>query len=124
MARAAVEPPDGIHAAYLARAALVETSKGDSLVTEWQSVGDNPYYWTSWFSFEGSRITFTQEFLESVGIRYTDITDDDAMEAALASVDRQPLSGAHTSRGGVGQHLRRRPAARPAAAAQRAGRAD
>ena len=80
------EPPDGIHAAYLAAARLVETDKGDALVTEWQTVGDEPYYWTTWFGFAANRIAFTQEFLESVGIKYADISDDDAMEAALAVI--------------------------------------
>lgn len=80
------EPPDGIHQAYLARAALVETSKGDALVTEWQTVGDSPYYWTTWFSFEGRRMGFTQDFLDSVGIGRANLTDDDALEAALHAI--------------------------------------
>src|SRR5881409_359570 len=42
------EPADGTHNAYLLRAALVETSKGSALVTEWQTMDEPRYYWTTW----------------------------------------------------------------------------
>lgn len=81
------DPEDGIHTARLLRAALVETSRGTSLVTEWQTLQDPLYYWTTWFGFEANRISFTQEFLDAVGIDRSKMTDDGAFEMALSEVE-------------------------------------
>jgi hypothetical protein len=78
------DPEDGIHTARLLRAALVETSRGTSLVTEWQTADA---YWTTWFGFEANRISFTQEFLDAVGIDRSKMTDDGAFEMALSQVE-------------------------------------
>ena len=77
------EPLDGIHTAYLVRAELVETAKGPALVTEWQTQRDPRYYWTTWFGFDGNRLRFTQEFLDSLGVDRSHITDDELFEQAL-----------------------------------------
>jgi hypothetical protein len=77
------DPPDGIHKATLVVAKLVEHSNGIGLVTEWQVGGMTPYYWTTWFGFEGPRLAFTQEFLDSLGVDRSQITDDDAFGEAL-----------------------------------------
>jgi hypothetical protein len=77
------EPPDGHYKATLVRAKLVNTSGGWKMVTEWQVGGLTPYYWTTWFGFEGARMAFTQEFLDGLGIDRANITDDDAFEMAL-----------------------------------------
>ena len=76
------DPPDGMHSAYLARAALVSTRNGDKLVTEWQTT-DPPHYWSTWFGFDGQQMKFTQEFLDSLGVDRPSVTNDDALEAAL-----------------------------------------
>lgn len=76
------DPPDGMHSAYLARASLVSTRNGDKLVTEWQT-SDPPYYWTTWFGFDGQQMKFTQEFLDSLGVDRAQITDDEALEESL-----------------------------------------
>jgi hypothetical protein len=77
------EPPDGVYRATLIRAKLVETANGWRMVTEWQVGGLTPYYWATWFGFEGPRMAFTQEFLDGLGIDRAQITDDVAFEAAL-----------------------------------------
>lgn len=83
------DPPDGIHEVWLARAALVSTRKGPALVTEWQTVGDPPYYWSTWFGFEPNRMQFTQAFLDSVHIDRAKVTDDDAFEEELHRITGQ-----------------------------------
>jgi hypothetical protein len=80
------DPPDGLHSAYLMRAALVNTSSGTRLVTEWQTSGDESYYWTTWFGFDGNRLGFTQDFLDGLGVDRSKVTDDDAFEQTLADV--------------------------------------
>jgi hypothetical protein len=80
------EPLDGIHTAYLMRAELVETAKGPALVSEWQTMREPRYYWTTWFGFEGTRLKFTQEFLDSLGVDRAHITDDELFENALRGV--------------------------------------
>jgi hypothetical protein len=84
------DPPEGLHTAYLAVAKLLELPSGDRLVTEWQVPGS--YYWTSWHGFEPNRISVTQEYLDGLGIDRKTITDDDAFENALASVQGQTYS--------------------------------
>lgn len=80
------DPPDGLHNASLMRAALVETSKGTSLVTEWQTWSEPRYYWTTWFGFEGQRLSFTQDFLDAAGIDRSQVTNDTAFSAALSEI--------------------------------------
>jgi hypothetical protein len=79
------EPPDGLHTAYLMRAELVETSRGDRMVTEWQTMSEPRYYWTTWFGFDGQRLSFTQEFLDALGVDRNRITDDALLEQALSN---------------------------------------
>jgi hypothetical protein len=79
-------PEDGLHRAYLARAALAETSRGSMLVTEWQTTTNPPSYWQTWFGFNGQRLRFTQELLDALGIDRGKLMDDDALQAALDSV--------------------------------------
>ena len=86
------EPPDGTHRAYLAVAKLVDVRDAKLLVTEWQVSGLTPYYWTTWFGFEGARMGFTQEFLDSLGVDRSNITDDDAFELALSMVQGQTFT--------------------------------
>jgi hypothetical protein len=87
------EPPDGIHKALLMVAKLVETGSGSTmLVTEWQVGGLTPYYWTTWFGFEGARMGFTQEFLDSLGVDRSQITDDDAFGMALLHVQGETFA--------------------------------
>ena len=76
------DPPDGMHSAYLARAALLSTRNGDKLITEWQT-SDPPYYWNTWFGFDGQQMKFTQDFLDSIGVDRASITDDESLEDAL-----------------------------------------
>lgn len=80
------DPLDGIHEAYLMRAALVDTSQGSRLVTEWQTFNEPRYYWTTWFGFEGNRLQFTQEFLDALGIDRATLMNDDAFESELSKV--------------------------------------
>lgn len=62
------DPPEGIYEAYLCVAKIVETSKGDALVTEWQVNNPGPYYWTAWHGFEANRINITQDYLDGLGV--------------------------------------------------------
>lgn len=77
------DPPDGMHDAYLVRAALVDTRKGPALVTEWQTTGENAFYWTTWFGFDAQRVSFTQDFLDAIEVDRSRVTDDDALTTAL-----------------------------------------
>jgi len=77
------EPPDGIHVATLVRAALVETTNGSRLVTEWQTGGRTPYYWTAWHGFAANRIALTQDFLDGLGVDRATVTDDEEFDRAL-----------------------------------------
>jgi hypothetical protein len=83
------DPPDGTHEAQLVRAKLVDTEKGTRLVTEWQTTGATPYYWATWFGFDGARLGFAQEFLDAIGADRSQITDDEAFEAALEGLAYQ-----------------------------------
>ena len=92
-ASAGGEPPDGTHKATLAVAKLVEVRSGATmLVTEWQTQGLTPYYWTTWFGFEPKRMSFTQEFLDFVGVDRSQITDDDKFAGALELVQGQSFT--------------------------------
>jgi hypothetical protein len=77
------DPPDGMHQATLVRAAIVETSGGSRLVTEWQTVTGTPYYWTVWHGFEGPRLQWTQEYLDGLGLDRSKITSDEAFDVEL-----------------------------------------
>lgn len=79
------EPPDGLHNAYLMSARHVETSKGDRIVTDWQTFEDPRYYWTTWFNFDAG-LKYTQEFLDALGADRSSITDDDILELELSKV--------------------------------------
>lgn len=76
-------PPDGVHDAYLDGARLVDTRNGEMLVTDWRTVSDPLYCWSTWFGFEGQRLRFTQDFLDDLGVDRAHITDDDALNGAL-----------------------------------------
>jgi hypothetical protein len=81
------DPAEGTYLAYLARASLVETKNGSTmLVTEWQTM-DPPHYWTAWFGFDGKRLPHTQELLDGLGIDRQTVTDDDAFEVALQGAE-------------------------------------
>lgn len=80
------DPPDGTHQAYLARAALVDTSSGTKLVSEWQVTGMTPYYWASWHGFAPTRMNVTQEYLDALGVDRSKITDDDAFTDELLRI--------------------------------------
>jgi hypothetical protein len=73
------QPPNGMHRAFLMRARL-QTGAQDFVVTEWQA---GPYWWETLYGFTASRIGFTQDALDGLGIDRAKITDDDALEAAL-----------------------------------------
>lgn len=85
-------PPDGLHDAWLDRAALVDTRNGEMLVTEWRSTGDPLYMWSTWFGFEGQRLSFTLDFLDSLGIDRSGLADvngkrlEDALDDRLGTV--------------------------------------
>jgi hypothetical protein len=83
------DPPDGIHQAYLMRAALVNTDSGSQLVTEWQTSGIPAHWWTAWFGFDGKRLRFAQDFLDGIGVDRSKITDDDSFEQALGDAQGQ-----------------------------------
>ena len=62
------EPPQGTYRATLIRAQVIDTSKGSSLITEWQA-GENPaYFWSTWFGFAANRVAVTQDFLDAIGV--------------------------------------------------------
>ena len=73
------QPPNGMHRAFLMRARL-QTGAQDFVVTEWQA---GAYWWETLYGFTASRIGFTQDALDGLGIDRAKITDDDALEAAL-----------------------------------------
>ena len=66
-------PPDGVHDAYLDRAALVDTRSGEMIVTEWRTVGDPLYMWTCWFGLSGQRLGFALDFLDQIGVDRADL---------------------------------------------------
>jgi hypothetical protein len=105
------EPPDGIHKALLMRAKLVETSNGATmLVTEWQVGGMTPYYWTTWFGFEGARMGFTQEFLDGLGVDRSQITDDDVFGEALQRAEDEAYTVRTSSwSGGINTYVEEAP---------------
>lgn len=74
------QPPNGMHRAYLMRARL-QTGAQDFIVTEWQA---GPYWWETLYGFTPQRLQFTQDALDGLGIDRAKITDDDALEDALA----------------------------------------
>jgi hypothetical protein len=83
-------PEDGLHTARLDRAHLHNSDKGSQLITEWQEVGvDVPCFWTSWNRFDSSGLTFTQDFLDGLGVDRSTITDDDEFTDALIAVEHR-----------------------------------
>lgn len=78
-------PSDGLHTAFLMRARL-QTGAQDFIVTEWQ-VGDA--YWETLYGFTPQRMPFTQDMLDGLGIDRAKLTDDDALEVALAEAQGQ-----------------------------------
>lgn len=81
---AADVPPNGTHRAYLERASIVDTSGGEKIVTEWKSTGSTLYAWTTWFGLAGQALSFTQQFLDDLGVDRAKITDYASFDAALA----------------------------------------
>lgn len=85
-------PPDGVHDAHLDRASLIDTRKGEMLVTEWRTQGDPLYWWTTWFRFDGQGLAFTLAFLDAIGVDRTSLADtdgnrlEDALDARLGLV--------------------------------------
>lgn len=85
-------PPDGLHDAYLDRAALVDTRSGEMIVTEWRTVGDPLYMWTCWFGLSGQRLGFALDFLDQIGVDRADLADvdgsrlEDALDARIGLV--------------------------------------
>jgi len=79
----AAVPDDGAHTARLDRAALVELDSGSRLVTEWSADG---LAWTSWNRFDEKGMQYTQGLLDGLGVDRSTLTDDDALEAALSTV--------------------------------------
>ena len=78
-------PPDGVHDAHLDRASLIDTRKGEMLVTEWRTQGDPLYWWTTWFRFDGQGLAFTLAFLDAIGVDRSALADADGsrLEDAL-----------------------------------------
>jgi hypothetical protein len=80
-------PADGNHQARLERAALVDTARGERLVTEWATI--NPLQqWTSWNRFDTAGLAFTRDLLTGLGI-LDDVTSDTALANALERVTGQ-----------------------------------
>ena len=80
------DPPDGIYSARLQRAAIVETRNGTKLVSEWQVTDPGPYYWSVWHGFAGQAMSFTQDYLDGLGVDRSKLTDEDAFETELSRV--------------------------------------
>ena len=78
-------PDDGQHTARLERAALVSTSNGERLVTEWIDM-QGPAQWTSWNRFDEMGLSYTNELLDGLGVDRTILTDDDSFTAELDRV--------------------------------------
>jgi hypothetical protein len=75
------DPPPGLHNATLVRAKLaLGTSSGDWLITEWQITGLTPYFWTVWHGFEGQKLSFTQDFLDALGVDRAQIMKGDSQD--------------------------------------------
>jgi hypothetical protein len=100
-------PPDGVHDAYLDRAALVDTRNGEALVTEWRTVSDPLYMWATWFRFEGQGLRFTLDFLDAIGIDRSGLADvsgsrlEDALDARIGLVFAVRTKRWGTDGGGV-----------------------
>lgn len=75
-------PDDGEHIALLERAALVETGKGDNVVTEWKAPSEKAS-WQSWNRFDPSGMPYTRDLLVALGVNLSTLTDDDGLQAEL-----------------------------------------
>ena len=81
------EPPDGAQLdATLTRIERLETSKGPSIVTEWQSTDAKSYVWTAWFGLTGTRIGFARDFLRDCGVNLKALKDEYALDDALGAI--------------------------------------
>jgi hypothetical protein len=79
-------PPDGGMQATLDRAALVETSNGERVVTEWTSA-DGRYGWTSWNRFDTTGLIYTRELLQGLGVDLSVLMNDDDLKSQLQAVE-------------------------------------
>jgi hypothetical protein len=90
-------PVDGKHQARLDRAALVDTQKGERLVTEWS---ENGVAWTSWNRFDTTGLLFTRDLLTGLGVDIAKVTDDGALTAGLDAVTGHTFEvRTHSNRG-------------------------
>lgn len=75
-------PDDGEHIALLERAALVDTKKGEQLVTEWRAPTEKAA-WQSWNRFDTSGMSYTRDLLLALGVSPRSAMDDDALASEL-----------------------------------------
>lgn len=76
------EPPDGLHAAYLERTAILDTKNGTRVKVEWRTV-DGEHYWESWHGVTGKAKAFTQELVMALGINFGELSSWDELGTAL-----------------------------------------
>ena len=67
-------PADGDHIARLERAVVVDTKRGEQIVTEWSNQAN--VMWTSWNRFDSSGMPYTQDLLDGLGIDRRKVTED------------------------------------------------
>jgi hypothetical protein len=85
-------PPDGIHDAYLDAARLADTRVGEMLWTDWRTVSDPLYVWSTGFRFEGQGLGFTLDFLDAIGVDRSALREvdgsrlEDALDARIGLV--------------------------------------
>lgn len=69
------EPPeDGDHVARLERAVVVDTKRGEQVITEWSNEAN--VMWTSWNRFDATGLPYTQELLDGLGIDRSKVTEE------------------------------------------------
>jgi hypothetical protein len=92
-----VELPDDIHrVARLERIALVDTANGERLVSEWHDEFKPYIQWQSWNGFDGQQFTYAKDFLMSLGVDMSALTDDAALRSQLFDITGQAFR-VHTS---------------------------
>jgi hypothetical protein len=85
-------PPDGVHDAYLDGARLADTRVGEMLWTDWRTVSDPLYQWSTGFRFDGQGLGFTLDFLDGIGVDRSSLAEvygsrlEDALDARLGQV--------------------------------------
>ena len=79
-------PDDENRVAYLERAALVDTAKGERVVTEWRDFHRPHIKWQSWNGFGGQQMQYVRELLIGLGIDMSKLTDDEALGSELFDV--------------------------------------